>query len=152
MTIARMLMMAVGGGLISARYWGIQYTVLNSYAGSQEVQFFAQSNPSVDATSPALAVARSFATSQFSASYSPDKSFDDVTSTRWASVLRSAGSIERLWWDFQSPTTIVGASYDDYYGLSAASVQYSNDGVNWTTIASLPVQAGRGVTVSVNFY
>lgn len=136
---------------ISARYWGIAYTVANSFAGSEEVEFFSAASPTTDATNPAQASTRAFATSEFSGSFSADLAFDDNTSTRWASVSRTAGSIERLWWDFQSPIQIVGASYDDYYGLSNAEVQYSDDGVNWTTIASLPVNQGRDVKVSVTF-
>ena len=136
---------------VAARYWGIAYTVANSFAGSEEVEFFSAASPTTDATNSAQASTRAFATSEFGGSFSADLAFDDDTSTRWASASRTAGSIERIWWDFQSPIQIVGASYDDYYGLSNAEVQYSDDAVNWTTIASLPVNQGRGVKVSVTF-
>jgi len=151
MSVARLMMQAASKSVEGARYWGIAYTVANSFAGSEEVEFFSAASPTTDATSPAQASTRAFATSEFSSSFSTDLAFDDDGTTRWASVSRSSGTIERLWWDFQSPIVIVGASYDDYYGLSNADVQFSDDAVNWTTIASLPVNQGRGVKVSVTF-
>ena len=129
------------------RYWRVYITATGGsvYASITEIEFRGSVGGS-DMTSPSLAGARSFSSTNFGGNPA-NLAFDDNFTTGWAS--NGNPMPQYIGWDFNSPVAV--AEFAITRGISVYGVtnrwptefdlQYSDDNSSWTTARSVLILA-----------